>query len=44
MAAYVKTLSYLIRQGMRRDKALLLVSRAHALTPDQVAKLAMSVR
>lgn len=40
MAKYVRTLKYMISQGYNRDKALFALSKAFALSPDQIAELA----
>lgn len=39
MATYIRTVTELVRRGMRRDKALATVYWAFALTPEQVAAL-----
>lgn len=42
-ASYLRTLKYMISQGMSRDRALLCVSHAFGLTPDATVKLARAV-
>ncbi len=39
MHRYARTLKYLISCGVRRDRALLTVARAFALTPEQIVIL-----
>ena len=44
MAKYIKTTRELIARGMRRDKALLFVHVAFALSPEQIVSLAYEVK
>jgi hypothetical protein len=44
MHRYVDTLNRLVRAGYNRDKAMLAVARAYALTPEQIADLNWATR
>lgn len=44
MQVYVKCLSRLIAAGYNRDKALLAVCSAFALSPEQIVRLARSAK
>lgn len=40
MRRYLKTLRYLVSHGVRKDKALLVLQTAFALSPEQITELA----
>lgn len=44
MAKYAKSLRTLVEAGYRRDRALLAISRAYMLTPEQIVILDRMVK